>query len=694
MDKQEAEKRAKKLRKLIDYYRNLYHTYDKPEISDAAFDTLKNELEELELKWPELVIVDSPTQKVGGKPRREFKKVRHEAPMISLSDAFSERELLDWQKRLENYLGKKADSDFYCELKIDGLAIELVYEDGKFKLGATRGNGITGEEVTENLIMIEGIPKKLKVKSYKLKVREREIVIPKKLVVRGEVFIAKKEFERINKEQKKKEEKLYANPRNVAAGSIRQLDPEVVASRKMYFFAYDIVTDLGLEKHEEKHKLLKELGFPVNLNNKLAKNLKEAEEFRNYWEKYREKLDYEVDGVVIIVNRNKVFEAGGVAGKAPRAAVAYKFSPREATTIIRNVLVQVGRTGTLTPVAELEPVEVGGGTISHATLHNYDEIKRLGLKIGDTVIVSRAGDVIPKITRVLPELRTGKEKEFKMPMKCPVDGASVKVEGVLYRCTNKNCGARHREQLQHFVSRTAFDIRGLGQKVLDRFLDEGLIRDAADIFTLKAGNIAVLERFGERSAENIIKEIEEKKRVSLSKFLYALGILHVGEETAQLLAKRVIEQISNSKKQILNKFQISIKKVLDFFKDFSLEKLQEISDVGPKVAESIFEWWHDKKNADFLERLERNGVEVEVERELAEKGKFGGKTFVLTGTLQKMAREEAKEKIRSLGGEMSESISKKTDFVVAGEKPGSKYKKAKELGVKIVEEKEFLEMVG
>ena len=693
MDKQEAKKRAEKLRKLIDYYRNLYHTFDKPEISDAAFDTLKNELEELELKWPELVTTDSPTMKVGGKSRREFKKVKHEALMISLNDAFSEEELFDWQKRLENYLKKEIDSDFYCELKIDGLAMELVYENGKFVLGATRGDGVTGEEVTENLMMIEGIPKKLKVKSYKLKVGEREIVMPKKLVVRGEVFMTKKEFERINKEQKKKEEKLYANPRNMAAGSIRQLDPEVVVSRKMYFFAYDIVTNLGLEKHEEKHKLLKELGFPVNLNNKLAKNLKEAEEFRNYWEKHREKLDYEVDGVVIIVNKNKVFEAGGVAGKAPRAAIAYKFSPREATTIIRNVLVQVGRTGTLTPVAELEPVEVGGVTISHATLHNYDEIKRLGLKIGDTVIVSRAGDVIPKITGVLPELRTGREKEFKMPMKCPVDGALVKVEGVLYRCTNKNCGARHREQLQHFVSRLAFDIRGLGQKVLDRFLDEGLIRDAADIFVLKAGDIAVLERFGERSAENIIKEIEEKKRVSLSKFLYALGILHVGEETAQILSKRIIAQILNSKKQISNKFQIPIKKVLDFFKDFSLEKLQEIPDVGPKVVESIFEWWHDKKNADFLERLEENGVEIEVGVVEVGRGKFKGKTFVLTGTLLKIAREEAKEKIRSLGGEISESVSKKTDFVVTGEKPGSKYKKAKELGVKIVEEKEFLEMV-
>ena len=466
----------------------------------------------------------------------------------------------------------------------------------------------------------------------------------------------------------------------MAAGSIRQLDPEVVASRKMYFFAYDIVTDLGLEKHEEKHKLLKELGFPVNLNNKLAKNLKEAEEFRNYWEKYREKLDYEVDGVVIIVNRNKVFEAGGVAGKAPRAAVAYKFSPREATTIIRNVLVQVGRTGTLTPVAELEPVEVGGVTISHATLHNYDEIKRLGLKIGDTVIVSRAGDVIPKITRVLPELRTGKEKEFKMPKHCPICKSElIRPEGeAVRRCPNAGCQAKRREHLYHFVSRKAFDIEGLGPKVIDQLMEQGLVRDAVDLFELTEGDLIPLERFAEKSSANLVAAIQASKRIPLVRFLYALGIRHVGEETAIDLAERFLS---------LEKLQKA-----------SQEELEAVRDVGGVVARSIYAWFRTKENLNFIKRLQKVGVVIQdAIRQPADKiqdTKLAGKTFVLTGTLATMTREEAKEKIRELGGEISESVSKKTDYVVEGENPGSKLDRAKELGVQVIGEKELCRILS
>ena len=723
MDKKAAKERIEHLKKVINRYRYERLVLNREEISPEAEDALKKELFDLEQQYPDLITPDSPTQRVGGQPLKEFKKVRHEKPMLSFNDAFSEEDMNDWLTRVENYLGRPIYSEanifspkpaqasghglrpavggasrgtsesrtlggtkrvegkdlasgfFYCELKIDGLAIELVYENGILVRGSTRGDGVTGEDITQNLKTIEAIP-------FNLEHSKTEV--PKKLIVRGEVFLTKKEFERINKEQEKSAGKIFANPRNMAAGSVRQLDPKITASRKLDSFAYDIINEFDKNTHEEKHQILKDLGFKTNPNNQPAKSLKEVFEFRNYWEKHREKLPYEIDGIVIIINDNKIFEQAGVIGKAPRAAIAYKFSPKEATTIVEDIKIQVGRTGTLTPVAVLKQVEVGGVRITHATLHNYDQIKRLGLKIGDTVIISRAGDVIPQVNKVLKELRTGKEKEFKMPHVCPIDNSKIVQEGVFYRCSNPKCGARNRESIRHFVSRGAFNIEGLGPKIIDRFLDEVLISDAADIFELKEGDIAALERFGEKSAQNIVNEINEKKTVSLNRFIYGLGILQVGEETSQLLAKQVVAKIKNQKSKI------KIKEVLKISQNFSLEDLQKITDIGPKVAQNIYDWFRNGRNIKFLEKLEKVGIEIEIPRLKAKSSKLKDKIFVLTGGLESMSREQAKEKIRELGGDVSESIGKKTDYVVAGSEPGSKYEKAKRLGVKTIDEKEFL----
>jgi DNA ligase (NAD+) len=670
MDKKEVKKRIEKLKTEINRYRYAYHVLDKSLISDSVLDSLKKELFDLENQYPEFITPDSPTQRIGGEPLKQFKKVRHEKPLLSFNDAFSEQDMRDWLKRVENYLGRFVGPQFYCELKIDGLAIELVYENGILVQGSTRGDGVIGENITQNLKTVDAIP---------LSLENSKVKIPPRLVVRGEVFITKKEFEKINKGQEKKGGKIFANPRNMAAGSVRQLDPKITAGRKLDSFAYDIITGLGQKTHEEIHRLLKEIGFKTNSHNKKVDSLEGIFEFRNYWEKHREKLSYEIDGIVAIINDNKIFGDAGVIGKAPRAAVAYKFSPKEATTVVEDIKIQVGRTGVLTPVAILKQVGLGGINITHATLHNFDQIERLGLKIGDTVIVSRAGDVIPQVMKVLKDLRAGKEKEFKMPEKCPVDGSKIIKEDVIYRCSNSNCGARVRRSLGHFVSRAAFDIRGMGRKIIDRFLDEGLISDAADIFDLKEGDIAVLERFGEKSAQNITEEISGKKKVSLPRFIYGLGILHIGEETAIVLTKEYAVR--------------SIAELIKKYKQLSSKELQEVPDIGPKVAQSIYDWFHNEQNIKLLKKLERVGVEIENIKYQVATGKLKGKTFVLTGSLTLMSRDEAKEKIRELGGDVSESVSKKTDYVIAGGEPGSKYEKAKQLGVKTITEKEFLAML-
>ena len=725
MNKKEAKERIGKLKNLINYHRYLYHVLDRQEISEAALDSLKKELFDLEQEYPEFVTPDSPTQRVAGKPLEKFVKVRHLKPMLSFNDAFSKEDMEDWLERNSKLLEKEEiakakrtsssssptqakrrveknrrffDSprpfqkgrgsvvDFFCEPKLDGLAIELIYKDGIFKTGSTRGDGILGEDVTQNLKTIEAIPLKLEIENL-LKIKNLKLKIPLQVVVRGEAIITKKNFEAVNKKQKKSGEAPFANPRNLAAGSIRQLNPKITAERKLDVTAYDLVSDFGQETHEEEHKILEILGFKTN--NKFSRhcrNLAEVFDFRNHWLKNREKLPYEIDGSVVTVNSNKIFEKMGVVGKAPRGAIAFKFPLKEATTIVEDIMVQVGRTGAVTPVAILRPVQIGGVIISRATLHNEDEIKRLGLKIGDTVVIGRAGDVIPDIVRVLPELRTGKEKEFHLPKKCPICGSNlIKPEKeVIWRCPNPKCFAQQKRYFHYFVSKGAFNIVGLGPKIINKLIDAGLVSDPADLFKLEIGNIVSLESlprrkpkaflrgFAEKSVQNLISAIQARKKISFPKFIYALGIRNVGEETSQDLAEHF--------------------GTLEKLKEASLQDLEKIKDIGPVVAKSIFDWFSQKRNLELLEKLKKAGVEI-IGAEFIKHQPLKGETFVLTGGLETLAREEAKERISSLGGEVSESVSKKTDFVVVGKDPGSKLDEAKKLGIKIINEQEFLKML-
>lgn len=662
MNEARIAKRIEKLRSAINHHRYQYHVLDRQEISDEALDSLKKELFDLEQKYPQYITSDSPTQRVGGQPLKQFEKVVHPERMLSLNDVFNSTDMEEWESRLRRLDPQATASGFYCELKIDGLAIELWYEKGLFVTGATRGDGAIGENVTQNLKTVEVIP---------LSIKSREA----KLVVRGEVFLTKEEFNRINQAQKKADQAVYANPRNLAAGSVRQLDPAVTASRKLNSYAYALITDVGQTTHEEEHRILKELGFKTNPHNKLCKTLAEVQEFRDYWEKHREGLSYEIDGIVVIVNDNAVFRKLGAVGKTPRGAIAYKFSPREATTIVKDIIVSVGRTGALTPIAVLEPVSIGGTTVSRATLHNNDEIKRLGLLIGDTVIVVRAGDVIPDIKKVLVELRTGKEKSFRLPVKCPVCSRPVRAaEGqVIVKCVNKDCPALRREALYHVVSKHAFDIDGVGPKIIDQLAETGLIQDAADLFSLKKEELLNLERFAETSADNTIGAIRNRKTISLRRFLYALGIEHVGEETAFALARRL--------------------GTLEKIKEASLEELEAIPDVGSIVAGSIYDWFRKGYHQKLLDKFDKFGVKIVSEKVSLRSTKLQGKTFVLTGTLLSMSREQAQEKIRELGGDVSSSVSKKTSYVVAGSDPGSKYETAQKLGVPILNEASFFKLV-
>ena len=658
MTKPEAKERIEKLKKLIDKYRYQYHVLNKLEISEEALDSLKHELKKLEDEFPDLVTADSPTQRVAGKPLKKFKKIKHQTKMMSLEDVFSEEEFSDWLERIKK-LAPRDIFNFYAEPKFDGLALSIVYENGVLDYAATRGDGQVGEDVTQNVRTIESVPLNISKKGW--------------VEVRGEAIITKKNFEAINRRQKKEGGQIYANTRNLAAGSMRQLDSKITASRRLDFFAYDL---LGAEfkNHSEEHKALRDLGFKTGGD--LEKICKKPEEVFTRYKKIaerREKLPYNIDGLVVSVDDNELYKKLGVVGKAPRGAIAFKFAPKETTTKVEDIVVQVGRTGALTPVAVLRPVEIGGVTVSRATLHNEDEIKRLGAKIGDSVIVGRAGDVIPDIRKVLKELRTGREREFHMPKHCPVCKKPIerKKGEVQAKCVNKVCPARHRENLYHFVSRKAFNIDGLGPKILDAFLDQGLIQDAADIFELKEGDIAPLERFGEKSAENLVEAIKNAKKIALARFIYALGILHVGEETAIDLAEHFgsLEKLADAPK----------------------ENLESIPNVGGVVAESVYGWFREERNKNFLKKLLRY---IEVENPKKRRlGKLNGKTFVFTGEMESISRDEAKAKVRELGGDPSETVSKNTDFVVAGSSPGSKYEKAKKLGVKILDEKDFLKLL-
>lgn len=683
MDRQQAKQRIEKLKKLISHHRYLYHVLDREEISQEALDSLKHELYSLEQEHPELISSDSPTQRIGGEPLKKFKKVEHRVPMLSIEDIFSEQELFDWEAYVKR-LARESNIQYFAELKIDGFAVSLIYQNGIFVSGATRGNGKVGEDVTQNLKTIESIPLELhlhKELAQDLKHLEKGLekaIKAGRIEIRGEVYMDMDDFNKFNKLREKEGLPLFANPRNLAAGSIRQLDSKLAASRPLKFLAYDMLSDMGQIRHSEEHKLLPTLGFKTDPG-KICRNLSEA---RDYWKeiaKKRDKLPFQIDGVVISIDDNALFKKLGVAGKSPRGIRAYKFSPKQATTKVVDIKVQVGRTGAITPIAILEPVQVAGVTITRATLHNEDELNKLGIRIGDTIIVERAGDVIPAVSAVLKELRTGKEKHFIFPKECPVCETKLDkpYKEKIWRCPNQNCQARKRENFYHFVSKKAFNIEGLGPKIIDQLIDENLISQPFEIFQLKEGDLLPLERFAEKKAENIIKSIEKSKSISLDHFIFSLGMRHVGEETAIDLAK----------------YFGSLEKIMESEK----EEIDKIPNIGGKVAESIYEWFQSKKNRKLVDDLIRSGVKIENNIAHSKEKGFGtklkGLNFVLTGTMETITRDEAKEKIRFLGGDVSESVSGNTDYLVLGENPGSKLEKALKLKVKTINEREFLRMI-
>jgi len=667
----EAEKRIEQLKKAINHYRYLYHVKDTSEISDEALDSLKKELFDLEEKYPELVTSDSPTQRIGGEPLAKFEKFKHKKRMTSFNDAFSKEDIENWLNRNLKLLTEEERKKitFYTEPKLDGLAIELIYKNGVLEIGATRGDGTIGENVTQNLKTIESIPLRLRTKEEIEKDLGREINY-KEIIVRGEAILTKEEFKRINEERKINGEEIYANPRNLAAGSIRQLDSKITSGRKLDADFYSLVSDLGQKKHSDEHEILALLGLKTNNKyNKVCLSLTEVFQAYEKMQQKRNDYPYEIDGLVVLINENEIFEKLGIVGKAPRAGIAYKFPQKEATTILENVEFQTGRTGAITPVGILKPVVIEGVTITRTTLHNEDEIKRLELKIGDTVVIARAGDVIPKVVKVLKEMRSGEEKEIVFPKECPSCFSKTFKKDALWYCLNKNCFNRRYKTIVHFISKPAFDMSGVGPSTIKELLEHKLILDAADLFTLKKGDVMELPLFKEKASSNLIKTIEERKKISLARFIYSLSIPNVGVGTANVLA---------------DKFHS-----LSLLKEANEEDLKNINDVGEVVAGSIVSYFKDLNNLNFIEKLLK---QVEVFYDEKEE-KLKGLTFVLTGTLLKITRDEAKERIRKLGGEVSSSISIKTDYLVIGEKPGSKYEKAKKLGVKIINEKEFYELL-
>ncbi len=676
MNKQAAKKRIKKLKKEINHHRYLYHVLDKQEISDAAFDSLKHELYKLEQQYPELITPDSPTQRVGGKPLKKFSKVHHPQPMLSIEDVFNFAELEDWQDYMKDFLikqigvtagSKLAESfDYFYERKVDGIDIVLTYQKGILVTGATRGNGLIGENVTQNIRTIEAIPLRLEK--------------PVDIVVRGEIFMHKKDFQALNQRQKKAGRSVFANPRNVTAGSIRQLDPKVTASRQLDCYIFEIISDIGQKTHQQVHQILKKLGFKTDLNNQAGQNLNQVKKYYNHWHRRRKQASFEYDGVVVVLNNIAIQKALGAIGKSPRWMRAYKFPGEQVTTKVKDIVIQVGRTRALTPVAILEPTWIMGSVVSRATLHNQDEIRRLDVRIGDTVIIEKAGDIIPAVVKVLKDLRTNQAKKFKMPVKCPVCSSPViRHSGeVAHYCANKKCFAAQQRWIAYFVSKKGFDIEGLGGKIISQLMNQGLIKGPADIFSLTRGDLEPLERFAEKSADNLIKAVAQSKQIELSRFIWALGIPHVGEETAIDLSNYFgrLEKLAQA----------------------NLETLSSIRYIGPKMGVSIYQWFRNKNNLKFLAKLKKYGVQVK-KKSTPVQSILQNKVFVLTGSLKQMSRDRAKEKIRALGGRISTQVSPKIDFLVLGQNPGSKYSQAQKLqksglrNIKIIKEQDFLKML-
>jgi len=693
MNKQEIKRRISKLRDELNHYSYLYHSQDISEISDAVYDNLKNELEKLEKENPEFFDINSPTQRIGNKSLDKLPKVKHSPRMLSLFDAFSCSDMTDWEDRIIRIIHKNqeanlADLNYFCELKLDGLAIAIHYEVGKFRQASTRGDGSIGEDVSQNVRTIKNVPLILRVPkieeieeigfSQKDAKEVLDTITNGHLEIRGEAIMSKKVWQELNEKYEKMGKAVLANPRNGAAGSIRQLDPRLTSERNLDFYVYHLVNEFKFTKHNQRLELAKLLGFSVVKYNTVAPTLDDVEKFYQYWTQYKDRLPFECDGVVVKVNNLKLWDVLGVVGKAPRYMMAYKFPAEQASTKLINVVWQVGRTGVLTPVAVLDSVNIGGVTVGYATLHNMDEINRLDVKIGDTVILERSGDVIPKIIKTLSNLRNGLEQEIKVPKKCPICSSKIeKINNeVAYRCVSQDCSAQNLKKIIHWASKGALDIEGLGPKVIEQLVAEGLVNDVADFYTLKIGDLKPLERFAEKSADNLINSINEKKIVKLNRFIYALGIRHIGEESSLAITEKFLS--------------------LDNIVKAKLDDFLEIADFGEIMAKSIFDWFQDEKNKELLKKLKKNNfVVLEDKPKIKDKNSFfSDKTFVLTGTLSNLTREEAKARIRKLGGKIANAVSKKTDYVIAGENSGSKLDKAKEFKINILDEDEFLKKIN
>jgi len=721
MTKKETKKRINKLSKEIDRHRHLYHVMDDPNISDEIYDSLMEELITLEKKYPEFKSSTSPSQRIGGEVLDKFKKVSHQNKQWSFDDIFDFEGLKKWEEKILRLVDKKnklsEKLSYCCELKIDGLKIILTYKKGKLVQAATRGDGVIGENVTSNIKTIRSIPLELNEKID--------------LVVVGEIWLGKKELKKINKNRKKNNHPEFANVRNAAAGSIRQLDTSVAASRKLNSFIYDIdklsisnflptkqtskfsifkqFLNSNFQKSAKKQnaniknqvselELLKKLGFKVNPYFELCKNIDKIEKFYKKWSRKKDKEDYEIDGIVIKINAKEIQDSLGYTGKSPRWAVAYKFPAEKTVTKIEDIIIQVGRTGAITPVAHLTPVRIAGSLVSRATLHNEDEIKRLDIRIGDSVVIQKAGDVIPEVVDVVKNLRTGKEKKFKMPKKCLVCGCKIKKqkisgsnskkreESVAHYCVNSKCFAIEVQKIIHFVSKKGFNIEGLGNKIVEQLVQESLIVNFSDIFELKKGDLETLERFAEKSADNLIKSTKESKQILLEKFLFSLGIRYVGEETALLIAQKL--------KHVTSSFtaRCTLQDIVKIFPKIRKEDWKEIDGIGEKVAESLVKWFSDNENLNLLRKMDDLGIEMILLKKNKLNYKLEEKSFVLTGKLSNFTRDQIKDMIKKEGGSVSASISKKTNYLIAGKDPGSKYKKAKKLKLKILNEKEFLEL--
>jgi DNA ligase (NAD+) len=664
------EKEVQKLREEIRRHEHLYYVLDQPEISDAAFDRLMNKLKALEEEHPELRRPDSPTQRVGGAPREGFETVVHRRPMMSLDNAFSYDELRDFDRRVRELAGRER-VDYVTEHKYDGLSLALLYDKRQLARGVTRGDGTRGEDVTPNVRTIHSIPLTLEAGAAK------KWKLPASLEVRGEVMMTRRAFEELNRRQEEQGGKIFANPRNAAAGAVRVLDPKITASRRLDFYAYFLLDGNGrapLDRHSKSLDALAALGFRVCAERDKVQTIEKVIAFCEAQDARREKLPYEIDGIVVKVDETALQEELGATAKAPRWAIAYKYPARQETTVVRDIRVQVGRTGALTPVANLEPVQIGGVTVSSSTLHNMDEVERLGLQIGDTVLVERAGEVIPHVVQVTQ--KGAHRRPFSMPEKCPECGSHIhkSPDEVAYRCVNAACPARRKESLIHFAGRHAMNIDGLGEKIVDQLVDTGVVKDVAGLYSLKLDDLVPLERMAEKSAQNLLDEVEASKQNGLARLIYALGIRFVGERTGQLLA----EHFSS----------------LQEIADADEEKLTEVPEIGPKVAASIAEFFSEAANRKLIAKLEKAGVKMTAERKAVRDTRLAGKAFVFTGGLQRYSREQAGELVTSHGGKVATSVSKKTDYVVVGSDPGSKFDQARKLGVTILDEDAFEKLLG